>query len=173
MIGVDLGNLYPPVHYAIALFHITRMEKADDWAQQEYMTPAVCNLLEDLDRERLALAAAFAVTTRNMHQSCAIAGKVEIAPLSEILAEVVKHRKGVNGPKSLDSRYVTEHVPYGRLTTLGLEDMMGIDLPLHRAGVLMFSSLYRHEFTSKNCILPELSAIFADAQTLRRVTTGG
>ena len=132
MIGVDLGNLNPAVHYGIAMFNLTRMELAEDRAQQAHITPAVARFLEDLDRERLAVAEAFGVKARSIHQAYAVPGKVEIGPLAEMMRQIVVTRKGVNGPKTLDSRYVTEDVPYGLQTTIRLADLTGVEVPLAR-----------------------------------------
>lgn len=173
MIGVDLGNLNPAVHYGIAMFNITRMEKAETWAQQAYMTPAVCNLLEDLDLERLSVAAALGVNARTIHQSYAVPGQVEIGPLAQMVAQIAAIRPGVNGPTDADTRYVTEDVPYGLLTTVRLAEMAGVDVPLHRAGILVFSSLYGRDFSAENKVLPQIAEAFTSAEALRRATTLG
>ncbi|MDB6177699.1 NAD/NADP octopine/nopaline dehydrogenase family protein [Paracoccus sp. Z330] len=173
MIGVDLGNLNPAVHYGIAMFNLTRMELAEDWPQQAHITPAVARFLEDLDRERLALANAFGVQARSIHQAYAVPGKIEIAPLAEMMRNIVATRKGVNGPKSLDTRYVTEDVPYGLLTTIRLAEMTGVEVPLHRAGVTVFSSLYGRDFTAENTILPEIAPAFASVDKLRAALRNG
>jgi|TARA_R100000049_G_C1945502_1_gene90520 opine dehydrogenase len=173
MLGVDLGNLNPIVHYGIALFNLTRMELAEDWAQQAHITPAVARFLEDLDRERLAVAEALGVRTRSIHQAYAVPGKIEIGPLAEMLRQITATRKGVNGPRSLDTRYVTEDVPYGLLTTVRLADLAQVEVPLHRAGITVFSALYGRDFAAENRILPEIDAAFASAATLRRAVTQG
>lgn len=173
MIGVDLGNLNPAVHYGISMFNLTRMELGEDWAQQAHITPAVARFLEDLDQERLKVAKAFGVSARSIHQAYAIPGEVEIGPLADMMRQIVATRKGVNGPKSLDTRYVTEDVPYGLLTTIKLAELAKVDVPLHQAGVAVFSSLYGRDFTNENQILPAIAAAFASIETLRKAVRQG
>tara|TARA_R110002012_G_scaffold208038_2_gene378052 strand:+ start:2482 stop:3558 length:1077 start_codon:yes stop_codon:yes gene_type:complete len=173
MIGADLGNLNPSVHYGISMFNLTRMELGEDWAQQANITPAVARFLEDLDRERLSVAVALGVPSRSIHQAYAIPGKIEIAPLAEMMAQIVATRKGVNGPTTLDTRYVTEDVPYGLLTTVQLADLAQVDVPLHRAGITIFSSLYGRDFKSENQILPEISDAFSSTETLQKIVRLG
>ncbi|MGN7870836.1 Opine dehydrogenase [Paracoccus haematequi] len=173
MIGVDLGNLNPSVHYGIAMFNLTRMELGEEWAQQPYITPAVARFLEDLDRERLRVAEAFGVQARSIHQAYAVPGKIEIGPLAEMLRQIVATRKGVNGPTSLDTRYVTEDVPYGLLTTVRLAELAQVDVPLHRAGITIFSSLYGRDFAAENQILPEIAEAFVSIETLRKAVSQG
>ena len=173
LLAIDLGNLNPTVHCGLALFNLTRMEKGEAWPQQDYMTPAVCRFLEDLDRERRGIAAALGVECRSVHQSYAVPGKVEIGPLAEMMAEVVKIRRSVNGPTTLDTRYVTEDVPFGLTTMVRLADMTGVEVPLHKAAILLFSSLYGRDFTAENDILPEISEAFCTLPSLAQATENG
>ena len=173
MIGVDLGNLNPPVHFGIAMFNLTRMELSEEWAQLSYITPAVARFIEDLDKERLKVAEAYGVQTRSIHQAYAVPGKIEIGPFADMMRQVVNVRKGVNGPTSLDTRYVTEDVPYGLLTTVRLAELAQVDVPLHRAGITIFSSLYGRDFAAENQILPEVAEAFSSIKTLRQVLRQG
>lgn len=173
MIAVDLGNLNPALHMAVVLFNVTRIERGEAWLQTEMMTPALCRFLEDLDRERLALAAGFGVGVRTIHQAYEIPGKVAQGPLAQMMAETFALRKGVAGPKSPDTRYVTEDVPFGLQTTVMLGEMLGIDLPLHRAGIAVFSALYGRDFAAENDILPQIRAAFATPDHLRRACAEG
>lgn len=173
MISVDLGNLNPAVHYGIAMFNLTRMELSEEWAQQVHITPAVARFLEDLDRERLTVATAFGVSARSIHQAYAIPGKVEIGRLADMMRQIVATRKGVNGPTSLNTRYVTEDVPYGLLTTVRLAELANVDVPLYRAGITIFSSLYGQDFTKGNQILPAIADAFSSIEVLRKVVGQG
>lgn len=173
MIGVDLGNLNPAVHFGIAMFNLTRMELSEEWAQLSYITPAVARFLEDLDTERLKVAEAYGVQTRSIHQAYAVPGKIEIGPLADMMRQIVTVRKGVNGPTSLDTRYVTEDVPYGLLTTVLLAELAKVDVPLHRAGITIFSSLYGRDFKAENQILPEIAEAFSSIEILRKAVCHG
>lgn len=173
LIGVDLGNLNPALHLAVVMFNLTRIERAETWMQNEHLTPAVCRLLEDLDRERLGVAEALDASCRTVHQAYAVPGQVEIGPLEEMMVKISQLRRGVAGPRSLSTRYVTEDVPYGLLTTVRLAELAAVDVPLHRAGILIFSSLYGRNFVAENQILPEIADAFTSPAQLRRVTREG
>lgn len=173
LLAVDLGNLNPTVHCGLALFNLTRMERGETWVQQDHMTPAVCRFLEDLDLERRAVASALGVSARSIHQSYAVPGKVEIAPLAMMMTEVVRIRRPVNGPKSLDTRYVTEDVPFGLVPLVRLADMAGVAVPLHQAAILMFSSLYGRDLALENDLLPDIAPAFGSLDGLRRMAAQG
>ena len=51
---------------AIALCNLTRMERGEAWSQNENIPDAVGRLIEALDAERLAIAAAFGATVRTV-----------------------------------------------------------------------------------------------------------
>ena len=64
LIAVSLSNVNPQNHLGMALCNFTRIEKAEAWANWSGLTPAVGRLIEALDAERLAVAAAFGASVR-------------------------------------------------------------------------------------------------------------
>jgi len=62
----------------------------------------------------------------------------------------------VKGPTTLDTRYVTEDVPFGLLPTIRLAALAGVSAPLHESGLKMMSALYARDFAAENDILPQL-----------------
>lgn len=159
LLQTSLANMNPHSHLALALSNITRMERGEDWAQHEMQTPAVCNLLEALDSERAAIADAFGLTAPSSQQNYAANLGAE-APLSELAAMLFKREQenGVvtYGPKTLNSRYVLEDMPFGVTTTLALAKMTGRAAPLHAAGLALMSVFYARDFGSENDILAQL-----------------
>lgn len=156
LLATTLSNLNPPAHMAIALCNFTRMEKSEDWSSYGCITDGVGNLMEDLDRERLALASAFGLSVRSVFDHYVHSFGVERAPVGRMAQEVAQARPHVKGPKSLDTRFVTEDVPFGLYPLVVLGRLAGIDLPLHNSGVTLFSSLYRREFGTENSLLERL-----------------
>jgi hypothetical protein len=59
VLAVTLANINPVAHAAMALANLTRMEHGEAWPQYHYLTPAVARLVEAMDGERRAVAAAF------------------------------------------------------------------------------------------------------------------
>ncbi|RYY60922.1 MAG: hypothetical protein EOO24_59440, partial [Comamonadaceae bacterium] len=59
---------------------------------------------------------------------------------------VVQRPGGVNGPTTLDSRYVTEDVPFGLVPTIRLAALAGVPVPLHDSGLRVMSALYGRDF---------------------------
>ncbi len=156
LLAIMLSNLNPPAHMANMLCNLTRAEKGEVWVNYEGLTPAVCRLIGALDGERRRLAAAFGLNVRSIEDHFVGSFHVTRAPLAEMAAIVAGRRQELKGPATLDTRFVTEDVPFGLLPLVLLGRVANTPMPLHEAGVAMFSALYGRDFQSENDLLPEL-----------------
>jgi opine dehydrogenase len=155
--AIALSNLNPQNHLAIALCNITRMEKGEHWLQYDNITGAVGRLLEALDRERLAVAAAYGVAVKTLLEHFRLSFAAEGDTMAAQASSLAARGADVVAPKTLDSRYVTEDVPFGLWPTVRLAEVAGVPVPLHVAGVDMMSALYGRDFAAENDILPALT----------------
>jgi opine dehydrogenase len=157
LIAIALSNLNPQNHLAIALCNLTRMEKAETWKQYANTTPSVGRLMEALDLERLALAQSCGVAVRTLHEHFRLSFGAQGATMGD-MAQDLASRPGADptGPATLDSRYVIEDVPFGLWPTVALGREYGQEMPLHMAGIRLFSALYGRDLTQDNDILPAL-----------------
>lgn len=158
LLAISLSNLNAQIHLALALCNLTRMELGEEWEQNRHLTPAVARLMEALDAERLAIAQAFGLTVRTIHEHYHLTNNVPMGTLAEMVRARAR-RPGVNGPKTLDSRYVTEDMPFGLVPILRLAELAGVTVPLHESGLRMMSALYGRDFASENDILPQLDTL--------------
>lgn len=156
LLAIALSNLNPTIHMGIALGNMTRMERGEAWGQAENVTPNVGRLLEDLDRERLAIATALGLEVRTIFQHVHLSFGVPLGSASEMHQAMHAIGKGGAGPTTADSRYVTEDVPFGLVPTAKLGRLAGHPAPLHEAGVGIFSAMYGRDFTAENDLLAAL-----------------
>ena len=166
LLAIALSNLNPQNHLAIALCNLTRMEKGEDWSQNGNITPAVATLIEALDGERLAIAAAFGVQVRTIREHFHLSFDVPMGSLAEMTAILAARPGDTRGPATLDTRYVTEDVPFGLVPTLRLAELAGVAVPLHAGGVAIVSALYGRDFAAENDILPALGPLSRAMLTL-------
>jgi opine dehydrogenase len=157
LLAIALSNVNAQNHLAIALCNLTRMELGEAWGQNRHITPAVARLIEALDAERLAIAKAFGLTVRTIHEHFNLSFGVPMGPLAEMAQALVQ--PGGNGPATLDTRYVTEDVPFGLVPTIRLAALAGVPVPLHESGLRLMSALYGRDFEAENDILPQLGAL--------------
>ena len=157
--AIALSNLNPQNHMAIALCNLTRMEKAEAWKQYANTTDAVGRLMQALDEERLAIAAALGVGVRTLAEHFRLSFGAVGDTMGQMAASLATGDGDPSGPVTLQSRYVTEDVPFGLWPTVCLAEMAAVPAPLHTAGVDVFSALYGRDFRAENDILPALGPL--------------
>ena len=167
LVAISLSNLNPQNHLAMALCNLTRIERGEDWPNYWGITPAVGRLMEALDAERLAVAAAYGVTVRTIIDHFHLSFDVPRGPVAEMAAAVQARGGGPLGPKSLDTRYITEDVPFGLVPTEALARAAGVAVPLHSAGIDMFGALVGRDFRAENDLLPGLGLERLDVAGIR------
>ena len=173
LMAISLSNLNPQNHLGIALCNLTRMEKGELWIQAENITPAVGRLLERLDEERLAIAAAFGVEVRDIYEHFSLSFHVARASVAEMSSEMVRNGNKGAGPASLDTRYVYEDVPFGLVPTVWLGRKANVPARLHEAGIEMFNALYGHDFYEDNNLMPALDMDAMSLDSLKEFACSG
>jgi opine dehydrogenase len=159
LLAIALSNLNAQNHLAIALCNLTRMELGETWDQTSHITPAVARLLEALDAERLAIAEAFGVSVRTIHEHYNFSFGVPLGPLAEMARARTNLPGGVNGPTTLDTRYITEDVPFGLVPIIQLAAIAKVSVPLHEGGLRIMSAIYGRDFEAENDILPQIGPL--------------
>jgi len=171
LLAIALSNLNPQNHMGIALGNMSRMERGEAWSQGQNVTPKIGRLLEELDSERLAIAAALGLETRTIFQHFNLSFHVPIGSISQMNQEMHAAGNGGTGPATADSRYVTEDVPFGLVMTARIGRLAGRPAELHEAGVRIFSAMYGRDFAAENDLLAALaldSMSLAELQKLCR-----
>lgn len=173
MLAIALSNLNPQNHMGIALCNFTRMERGEQWGQNENTTDSVGRLLEALDAERLAIAAAVGHKVRTIQEHYHLSFHVPPGPVGEMSRAIHARGGGGLGPTTIDTRYVLEDVPYGLVPTVLLGRLSGAGAPLHEAGIRIFSALYGRDLAADNDLLPELGLERMSIDGLRQLVRGG
>jgi opine dehydrogenase len=171
LIAVSLSNVNPQNHLGLALCNFTRIEKGETWANWSGLTPAVGRLIEALDAERLAVAAAYGVTVRTVRDHFHLSFAVPHGPVGDAGA-ILAARDSNPGPASMETRYITEDVPFGLVPSTVLARIAGVPMPLHEGGISIFSALYGRNFRAENNLLPALDLDQASMATLRNMARG-
>jgi opine dehydrogenase len=139
---VSFINVNPIAHSVLALTNVTRMERGEDWPQYSMMTPFACDLMLALAKERAKVAAAYGHTLDGIDTFFHRANQVPMGPLHEMTAKIAAARSDIRGPKTTDSRYVTEDVPYGLSYYIAVGVPKGIALPVTDSAVRMLEVLW-------------------------------
>jgi len=173
ILAIALSNLNPQNHMGIALCNMTRMEHGETWPQGLNVTPNVGRLLEELDRERIAIAEALGLKVRDIFEHFHLSFHVPKDSVSAMNQEMHREGRGGTGPATADSRYVTEDVPFGLLMTVKLGELTGRPAVLHDAGVRIFSAMYGRDFAAENTLLDAIGMSDLSLERLRQLARDG
>ena len=151
-----LTNINPAAHGPLALFNWTRIERAEHWPQYHYMTARVAAVIERLDAERLALAAAFGVQVRTIEQHFAQSFGTGATRLADIAAELHAKRGGPPGPTDIGTRFLAEDMPYGLVFCSALGRIAQVATPAGDAIVASASLIAGCDFAAQNDLIGPL-----------------
>ena len=173
LLAIVLSNLNPQNHMGIALCNLTRMERGEEWSQGQNVTPAVGRLLEALDTERLAIATVLGLSVRTIFEHFHLSFHVTMGSVSQMNQVMHAEGRGGSGPRTADSRYVLEDVPFGLVVTALLGRLSGRPAVLHEAGIRIFSALYGRDFEAENDLLPASGLAGMSIDRIRRLSRTG
>lgn len=151
-----LANVNPQSHGPLAVFNWTRIERAENWPQYHCMTPGVSRAIEALDQERRAVARAFGIEVGPIEAHFARSFGTTFEKLEDIAAELHAKRGGPPGPVQVDTRYVTEDMPYGLAFIEALGAIAGVPTPATRTIVDAASLVNGIDFRRENDLIEPL-----------------
>lgn len=173
LLAIMLSNLNPPAHMANMLGNLTRAEKGEDWPNYGSITQGVGRIIDAMDVERLAVASAFGLSVRSVQDHYVLSFGVAPGPVGEMAAAVYARRPELLGPKSLETRFITEDVPFGLAPLELLGRITGVPVPLHQAGIALFDAVCNRDFRAENDLLPALALDGLEPAELHRLLRDG
>ncbi|MBA3413828.1 MAG: NAD/NADP octopine/nopaline dehydrogenase family protein [Chloroflexia bacterium] len=165
VLEAGLSALNPVVHPAGVLLNAGRIERSrgEFWFYEEGVTPGVVAAIEAVDGERRALGAALGLGLTPVAEAFARAG---FGPASADLWAVINGSRmltALRAPGALDSRWLSEDVPYGLATWSLLGDALGLATPTIDALVTLASAVLATDFRASARGLEELGLAGLDA----------
>jgi len=137
-LAAGLSALNPIVHPPGVLLNAGRIERSrgEFWFYEEGVTPAVAAAIEALDGERLALGRALGVELVPVAEGFQRAG---FGPAGDLWAVINGSRMltALRAPGAIETRWLTEDVPYGLATWAALAAQVGLATPVMDAVVTL------------------------------------
>ncbi|MGG5810821.1 NAD/NADP octopine/nopaline dehydrogenase family protein [Falsiroseomonas sp. CW058] len=152
VLGAALATAEPVWQAALAMGNLTRIEGAEPWDVHGQMTPAVCRVMERLDAERVALAAAHGHAVPTLAAQLHRAGGVKQASLHEMARALEVARGATPGPMGLDAAHLAECVTYGLALWLRLAAAKGVAMPLTAASVAVLEAMWGATLTGDDLL---------------------
>jgi len=146
--------------------------KGDYYFYFEGTTPAVSRVIEAVDRERLALAAALGVETRTFIESFHSMGYTSDRALVtgsvyDAMQDSLPNRT-IKGPKSLDHRYLHEDVGWGLVPWIHLARAFGVPVPTMEALTHVASLVNEIDYLDEGLTLERMGLAGLDRDGMAR-----
>ena len=114
-------------------------------------TPAVVRLIERIDRERMAIGSKLGLKQYPLEEEIRMVkwnphGEDRVLPLYEAIH--TPFLEVCEGPFKLDTRHLTEDIPYGLVTFSSLGKMLGVPTPVTDAVITLAEGLLDRDFRS-------------------------
>lgn len=175
VLAAGLSNPNPTLHCLGVLLSASRIEYShgEFYYYEEGMTPHVCQAIEAIDAERLAIGAAFGIDLLSLIDTDPVMG---YGPKGDSFWSVIRGvaaLHGIKGPSQIDSRYLTEDVPVGLTIYSQLGRRAGTEPVLMESVINLTSALLGTDFAEDRRTLQRcgLAGLDRDA-ILEYVTTG-
>jgi opine dehydrogenase len=142
VIKTSLDNIGAIFHPALMVLNAARIESTRGEFQFyfEGITKAVSHVLERLDQERVAVAAALGIRAMTAKEWLYMAYDAHGKTLYNAIRNNAGY-KGIFAPATVDHRYLWEDVPMSLVPIASLGDLLGVDTPtikhiIHLAGIM-------------------------------------
>jgi opine dehydrogenase len=130
VLACGLSAMNPVVHPAGVLLNAGRIERSrgDFYFYEEGVTPAVCRVIEAVDAERRAIGRALGLELSPVGAAFHAAG---FGPAGDLWATIHGSRMltQLRAPGAVETRWLTEDVPYGLAAWAALGDALNVATP--------------------------------------------
>jgi opine dehydrogenase len=166
------------LHVANCISNAGRIESGGDFKfYAEGVTPAVVNLYEALDTERLAIAARLGVTTPRLEEWIGRAYGVREPSLPETFQRLTFEPQGAYQntptPTSLAHKYITEDVPTGLIPIRALGAAGGVATPTLDALIHLASLTAGRDFAAEARTIDRLGLTGQDVAHIQTTVHNG
>ena len=146
VLTTSLGNIGAVLHPASAVLNagLIQSGRAYDY-YRETMSRAVCEVIERMDQERVAIARVAGAEIFSVQQWLRESYGLEEAPLYNMI-QGNKAYQGISGPTDIRTRYILEDVPMGLVPMEAFGEFYGVSTPTISALISLANSLVGEEF---------------------------
>jgi opine dehydrogenase len=136
------------------------------------MTPSVCNLIETVDSERVAVAKAYGINTPNVFEWLAVTyNRREPSLHWSLQANAVTHYKYSPAPNSLGHRFLVTDVGSGLVGWSAFAKAADVPTPAIDSVIGIASALTKRNFFEEGRSLRNLGLLDKSAEEIKRLIT--
>ncbi|MEK5214661.1 NAD/NADP octopine/nopaline dehydrogenase family protein [Psychrobacillus sp. FSL H8-0487] len=164
ILEAGLSSMNPIDHPPGTILNAGRIERSNGefYIYEEGMTPSVIRVMEQLDEERLNIGQQFGLNLMTIAELLHTSGYGPKGTTGEVL-NGSQSLTPIKGPTSLNSRYLSEDIPFGLRTFASIASHIGLETPVMDSlitlgEILVGESLQSDERTIKELGISELSS---------------
>jgi opine dehydrogenase len=173
VLNTSFNNIGAIFHPALLLLNASRVEHGQKFDYYiEGVTPSVARILEEIDRERVAVAAALGVRTYTAREWLYLAYDAVGKTLYEALHRNSAY-KGISAPETLNHRYITEDVPASLVPLASIGEMLRVPTPAIRSIIHLASVIHGVNYWEQGRTAESLGIKGLSVREIRRLALEG
>ena len=175
VLQTSMANTNMIVHCVPMIMNAARIEdtKGNFRFYFDGMTPAVCDAMEAVDKERLAVSRAFGLELMSTTETIRTQYHVQ----GDDLYSVIQSNPAFGGdkpdaPKTLKHRFITEDAPFSMLPIIELGKLAGVTTPVMRAVVELCGLLTGEDYFQTGMTLSKMGFEGKSVSEIQRILRG-
>lgn len=174
VLKTSLDNIGAIFHPALTILNAARIESTRGEFQfyMEGITPSVARVLEKLDEERVAVAAALGIRGMSAREWLYVAYDAAGKTLYDAIQNNSGY-KGIMAPSFVDHRYVWEDVPMSLIPIASIGELLGVETPTIRALVHLASLVNATDYWANGRTAERMGLAGLSAREIRRLAMEG
>jgi opine dehydrogenase len=157
VLHTGLNNMGAIFHPALTLLNAGRIEstRGDFQFYMDGVTPSVARVLEELDRERVTVAAALGIRARTAMEWLRMAYDASGETLYEAIQNQLGYR-GITAPPTLNHRYIFEDVPMSLVPIAALGRRYGVSVQTIDSIIRLACTIHQTDYWRRGRTLDKL-----------------
>lgn len=173
VLKTGLDNIGAVFHPAITLLNSGRIEDTNGDFQfyLEGVTPAVASILEAIDQERVAVAAALGIRANTAREWLYLAYNAAGKTLIEAMHANPGYR-GIKAASTVHHRYISEDVPASLVPIASIGEMLGVRTPAMRSIIYLASIMHNVDYWASGRTVDKLGIAGMSVKNIRFLVVG-
>lgn len=172
VLKTSLDNIGAVFHPALAILNAGWIEDPEDFEFYfQGASHSTCLVLEALDKERVAVAAALGIRANTAREWLYLAYDAVGKNLYEAM-HANEGYKGIKAPDTINHRYISEDVPMSLVPIASLGDMLGVPAPTTKAVIHLANIMHNCDYYQSGRTVEKLGLAGMSVKDIRFMVVG-